>query len=668
MILSSADILRILGGSEIIRLSAKLKIVDGKPPLSGAEGLFIFIDRFPFTDEFQATWTIYIESDGSEPDDLVIAEIKKLLPGVKTKPGLMTTVTTTDFLSDSTQKASEAPNPVQAKVDLTRYEERFQALVEDVQDQMLLVTSGRPGSDGVNGKDGVDGLDGKDLKATETELEDLANVEEVVRKEDGQVLTWKDGKWQNLFVPQISSIVSGGSGGGGAEGLNDLIDVDIETSPPAEGDTIVWDPNSQLWVPGASSAVQVLNDLDDVDTTTTTPGGGDALVWDADQQLWVPGEPTAISPLATSIWKYKATGTAPPPDKKLTFDNSDYTLATEIYIDKDDQDGSAIGNYLLALIKRGNRLYLQERKDDSKSVLFEVTGDATDSGDYVTVTVSYISGGANTIGDDKEVGLTSIGGTSTTSSGLVSSEWSFSTQTTGSPSSGDLFLNNSDPALATELYVNETTRAGKDVGLFLQELISPGAKILLQDVKDSGNAYIYTVTAAPVDGGAFKTILISYEDSQGAIANNRVTALVLNSGGGGSGSVSIIDDLLDVDTTTVAPSIGDVLEWSGSEWVPAANVGGSGVEEAPQDGKYYVRQNGAWIDLQVALGQITTPDTNVDGADFTQGVTTAQNSNAYDGGDFTGGGSTASDNTFLDGEVFVGALDDTVIDGGTAST
>ena len=30
MILSSADILRILGGSEIVRLSAKLKIVDGK--------------------------------------------------------------------------------------------------------------------------------------------------------------------------------------------------------------------------------------------------------------------------------------------------------------------------------------------------------------------------------------------------------------------------------------------------------------------------------------------------------------------------------------------------------------------------------------------------------------------------------------------------------------
>ena len=627
MILSSADILAILGGSEIIRLSAKLKIVDSKPAPSGAEGLFVFVDRFPKVEEFEATWNIWIESDGSEPDDLVIAEISKLLPSVKVVPGLLTLLTTTDFVSDSTQRAPEPPKVSQAKIDLKQFDERFQALAEDVQDRMLLVHSGKAGKDGRDGANGRDGRDGLDILATETDLEDLANVEQGIAKENGQVLTWKDGKWQNLFIPERQKI--GGGGGGGAEGLNDLIDVD---------------------------------------TTTAPPGGGDALVWDADQQLWVPGEPTAISPLATSIWKYKATGTAPPPDRKLTFDNSDYTLATEIYIDKEDQDGSAIGNYLLALFKRGNRLYLQERKDDSKSVLFEVTGDATDSGNYVTATVSYISGGANTIGDDKEVGLTAIGGTSTTSSGLISSEWSFSTQTTGSPSSGSLFLNNSSPALATELYVNETNRAGKDVGLFLQELIFPGTKILLQDVKDSGNAYIYTVTAAPVDGGIFKTILISYEDSQGAIANNRVTALVLSGGGGVPGSVSVIDDLLDVDTTTVAPSIGDILEWSGSEWVPAANVGGSGVEEAPQDGKYYVRQDGAWVDLQVALGQVTTPDTNVDGADFTQDVTTAQNSTIYDGGDFSASLSAATDNTFLDGEVFTGAIDDTVVDGGTAST
>lgn len=664
MILSSADILKILGGNEIIRLSAKISIVDGKPSLTGREGTYIYVDRFPRVDEFQATWFIYIETD--EDDGLIVAELKRVLPSVRVSTGLLTTVTTTDFLSENTQRAPEAPKPQKVQVDLTEYEERFQSLVEDVQDQMLLVTSGRPGKDGADGLPGAPGRDGRDIDATKTELEDLANVDEIIAKERGQVLTWDGTRWTNLFVPK-SSPAGGGGGGGGAEGLNDLIDVDIETNPPAEGDTIVWDPNLQLWVPGESSSVKVIDDLDDVDTTTDPPGLGDALIWDPDQQLWVPGEPTAISPLATSVWKYKATGTAPPPDKKLTFDNSDYTLATEIYIDKDDQDGSAVGNYLLALIKRGNRLYIQERKDDSKSALFELTGDAIDSGDYVTASVSYISGGPNTISDDKEVGLTVVGGTPTTTTGLVSSEWNFSTQTTGSPSTGSLFINSSNPALATELYINETNRANKDVGLFLQELISPGTKILLQDVKNSANAYIYTATADPVDGGTFKTILVSYDDSQGAIANNRVTALVLSGGGGAPGSVSVIDDLLDVDTTTVAPTTGDILEWNGSNWVPTVNSGSGGIPEAPQDGKYYVRQDGAWVDLQVALGQITTPDSNVDGADFTQGVTTAQNSNTYDGGDFTGGGTSATDNTFLDGEVFTGDLEDLIVDGGTAS-
>ena len=103
MILSSADILKVLGGSEIIRLSAKLSIVDGKPKLTGAEGIYICIDRFPRLDEFEATWTIYIEAD--EETDLVVAELKRLLPKVQVKQGLMTEVTTTDFRSESTQAA-----------------------------------------------------------------------------------------------------------------------------------------------------------------------------------------------------------------------------------------------------------------------------------------------------------------------------------------------------------------------------------------------------------------------------------------------------------------------------------------------------------------------------------------------------------------------------------
>lgn len=213
MILSSADILKILGGNEVIRLSAKLSITDGRPNLSGREGVYIYVDRFPVVEEFEATWSVYIEAD--EEADLVVAEIKRLLPKVQVEQGLLTVVKTTDFRSESTQVAPEASKAEAIQVDLSQYEERFQGLVEDVQDQMLLVSSGRPGRSGKDGRDGADGRDGKDIEATETDLEDLANVESGIAYEKGQVLTWDGSKWTNLFVRQTMSAGGAvGSGGG----------------------------------------------------------------------------------------------------------------------------------------------------------------------------------------------------------------------------------------------------------------------------------------------------------------------------------------------------------------------------------------------------------------------------------------------------------------------
>jgi hypothetical protein len=212
MILSSADILRNLGSSEIIRLAASLKIVDKKPGLSGDERLYVCVSRFPRIDEFQATWTIWLEGDGEEA--LIIEEIKRLLPSVKIKSGLITELTTTDFSSDSTQRPPEAPNPVEGGVGLKGLEDRFQELSEDISDRMLLVSSGRSGAAGVDGKDGADGKDGRDLLATDAELFDLRDAgPSAIGLKKGQVLTWDGSQWTNLYVP-TSSIIGGGGGVG----------------------------------------------------------------------------------------------------------------------------------------------------------------------------------------------------------------------------------------------------------------------------------------------------------------------------------------------------------------------------------------------------------------------------------------------------------------------
>jgi hypothetical protein len=217
MILSSADILRILGGNQIIRLSAKIEVVEARPSISGREGLFIYIKRYPELSEFEATFTLWIESDGSEPDDLVVAELLKILPKTAVKTGLLTEITTTEFRSQNTLEAPKATPTAQA--DMSALEARFEALVEDVQDRMLLVHSGLPGAPGAPGKDGRDGIDGKDLNATEVALEDLADVEIGLEKAKGQVLTWDGLQWTNRYIPQVYPS-GGGAGGGGLAGAD----------------------------------------------------------------------------------------------------------------------------------------------------------------------------------------------------------------------------------------------------------------------------------------------------------------------------------------------------------------------------------------------------------------------------------------------------------------
>lgn len=60
--------------------------------------------------------------------------------------------------------------------------------------------------------------------------------------------------------------------------------------------------------------------------------------------------------------------------------------------------------------------------------------------------------------------------------------------------------------------------------------------------------------------------------------------------------VSSIDDLSDVDTTTSAPTTGQVLKWDGSKWAPANDIteGGAGLDADTldgQDGSYYLNYN-----------------------------------------------------------------------------
>ena len=148
MIFSSSDILRILRGNAVVNSSAHISVVEKKPIPSGAEGFFIYIEKYPTVDDFEATWKIWIESDGSEPDDLLFAEMRQLLPNFEFKLGLIIEATVRDFKSSKTEarpRPSEAPPVITPTGWNQEMDKRFESLVEDIQDRMLLVNSGKPG-------------------------------------------------------------------------------------------------------------------------------------------------------------------------------------------------------------------------------------------------------------------------------------------------------------------------------------------------------------------------------------------------------------------------------------------------------------------------------------------------------------------------------------------
>ena len=88
-----------------------------------------------------------------------------------------------------------------------------------------------------------------------------------------------------------------------------------------------------------------------------------------------------------------------------------------------------------------------------------------------------------------------------------------------------------------------------------------------------------TTTVAPTDGQALVWDAANNQWEPGTV-----------SGGGGA---SAIDDLSDVDTSTVAPTNGQVLTWDGSQWEPATPTT-SGLPAA-QDGEALIYENGQWV-------------------------------------------------------------------------
>ena len=118
--------------------------------------------------------------------------------------------------------------------------------------------------------------------------------------------------------------------------------------------------------------------------------------------------------------------------------------------------------------------------------------------------------------------------------------------------------------------------------------------------------------------GSLKSGIDGQKGLQGIAGAKGETGLPGPPGRNGQDLVATEAELHDLkDVFIPDPRVGQVLTWDGASWVSlfvpqTYRYAGSGIEEAPNDGNFYVRQNKVWVELSEALGNTGVESGNFD--------------------------------------------------------
>ena len=595
MILSSSDILRILGADAIIRQEAKLSIVEGKPGFGTDDTVYIYIDKYPTVEDFEATWKIWVV-DVSGMGEYVLRALTALLPNFDFKGDYYCT---TDFASERTVIKT------QEEIDREEFKERFSGLQKGLEDRLGTVRNGidgRDGKDGVDGlpgrdgKDGADGRDGRDIDATDTELFELKDVEQGIQMERGQVLTWDGSKWTNLYVRQTmsagGSAVSTGSTGGGT-GVSSTIGWTYHPHDHTE------DPNSGHF--HTDSADGELVTVFHVSNETSRGNDVEVLLRDLLTQgydrIYV-----ALGEDLSQAHLYSITGyteTAGGFEINVTHVETagiepDYQNAKlyEFLFTKSAPAAGSVDN--VTIISETT----PSTRDDGGAL---IQGDSW----YVQSTDQlylYIAG----VWEEIKV-VDGAGG------GAASGLWKFKDLEAEGYDDGKFRVNShqnkTDWSLTTELYIAYKTNDGADVKNILLNLVKPDQYVYIQR-RDRTDAWVVLqVEAEPIDA-----------DPKGC----RIAVSFISQG-------TAVFDFTNDKLCSVSFSV-----------VSGSGGGSGGIEEAPNDGVVYGRRNSTWTPVTTATPDLSNNVLN-DLGDVT--VIAAQpgdgliwnGTNWASGGDFAGG-------------------------------
>ena len=292
---------------------------------------------------------------------------------------------------------------------------------------------------------------------------------------------------------------------------------------------------------GSESIVEIgplfsLGDLIDVDLSTASPTDGQVL--DYDGANWVPVTPTDVIDTTTrninaTTYKFSTSTSSNPGHEKIRLNSTDWSTASIMYLNKQDKDGRDLTNFYNIVLKAGTRIFLQENKDASKLFVATIASDPTKSGDVYTISLTGVQVQGTRPGDNKTttfgiiysppqkyapvLGLsaeddsdlgTFAGDTIqdnqtvkgalrdleiAAENGTVSvnaSRYKFSTSTGAGAGSGKLRYNSTQIGSVTKIYLSKTDRDGRSLKPFLDFMLKKGVYVYVANRSDTSDTLL----------------------------------------------------------------------------------------------------------------------------------------------------------------------------------